>query len=209
MDIVQKIKEDILNNRLPKGEPLRQVVLSERYGVSRIPIRDALLLLKSEGWLVVHGKAGVMIPNLNWKEAEDLFLMRAELECLLLEMAFDSIQSIDIIGAREVLLELDKKQLSLVRRGELNWCFHNILYCPANRPTLHRVVESLNQQAGRYLGFSYGPLGYREKSQHQHEKLLLFIELKQKKAALNYLKKHIIGAGELLVHHLKRNRSAD
>lgn len=206
MDIIQSIKEDILNNQLPRGVPLRQVSLSTRYGVSRIPIRDALQALKSEGWLVLHGKAGVMIPDLNWLEAEDLYLMRAELECILFEMAFESICDQDIAKARSFLLELDQENISLVSRGELNWCFHEALYQPANRPTLQRVVEGLNRQAVRYLGFQFGPLEYQAKSQDQHEELISLIESNNKGAALIFLRQHIEIAGGLLTEYLKHLR---
>jgi DNA-binding GntR family transcriptional regulator len=204
MDIRQKIKEDILNNQLPRGLPLRQTALSNRYNVSRIPIRDALLSLKADGWLSPHGKAGVMIPDLHWKEAEDLYLMRAELECLLFNMAFDLIGDQEVKQARSFLLELDQRNLPLIRRGELNWCFHNALYQVSKRPTLQRVVEGLNAQAVRYLGFQYGPLGHREKSQNQHEALLSFIERRDKSAALNHLRQHIEEAGILLTNYLKK-----
>lgn len=203
MDVSLRIKEDILNNQLPRGVPIRQATLSDRYGVSRIPIRDALQSLKSDGWLVMHGKAGVMIPDLNWQEAEDLYLMRAELECLLFDMAFDHIGNTEINEAKKALEELDKENLTLVVKGELNWLFHNALYKAANRPTLHRVVESLNKQAVRYLGFQYGPLGYRDTSQLQHEQLLSLIDIQDKKAALIYLRQHIVTAGRLLTEYLK------
>ena len=203
MDVSLRIKEDILNNQLQRGVPIRQAALSDRYGVSRIPIRDALQSLKSDGWLVMHGKAGVMIPDLNWQEAEDLYLMRAELECLLFDMAFDHIGNTEINEAKKALEELDKENLTLVVKGELNWLFHNALYKAANRPTLHRVVESLNKQAVRYLGFQYGPLGYRDTSQLQHEQLLSLIDIQDKKAALIYLRQHIVTAGRLLTEYLK------
>ncbi|WP_100637491.1 GntR family transcriptional regulator [Marinomonas sp. ef1] len=204
MDVSQSIKEDILKNQLPRGVPLRQAILSTRYGVSRIPIRDALLSLKSEGWLVPNGKAGVMIPDLNWTEAEDLYLMRAELECLLFSMAFDYISEEDLIKARHFLTKLNKENLTLVYKGELNWLFHHTLYRAAERPTLQRVVEGLNKQAVRYLGFQYGPLGYKVRSQNQHEELLLLIESNNKNAALIFLRQHIENAGILLTEFLKK-----
>jgi DNA-binding GntR family transcriptional regulator len=204
MDVSQSIKEDILKNQLPRGVPLRQAILSTRYGVSRIPIRDALLSLKSEGWLVPNGKAGVMIPDLNWTEAEDLYLMRAELECLVFSMAFDYISEEDLIKARHFLTELNKENLTLVYKGELNWLFHHTLYRAAERPTLQRVVEGLNKQAVRYLGFQYGPLGYKVRSQNQHEELLLLIESNDKNAALIFLRQHIENAGILLTEFLKK-----
>ncbi|MCV2402897.1 GntR family transcriptional regulator [Marinomonas sp. C2222] len=203
MNVKQQIKEDILNCVLPRGKALRQVELSTRYGVSRIPIRDALLSLKSEGWLSPHGKVGVMIPDLNWREAEDIYLMRSTLEPLLLDKAFSAISSKELEEARQYQSELDGENLSLIRRGELNWAFHQAIYQAANRGTLQRVVESLNKQAIRYLGFQYGPLNYRTTSQSEHSELLLMIENKDKDKALEHLKRHIEKAGALLVNYLK------
>jgi DNA-binding GntR family transcriptional regulator len=203
MLLYQKIKDDILNNRLPVGRPIRQVELSDRYGVSRIPVRDALLQLKAEGWLVPHGKAGHIIPDLNWQEAEDLYLMRADLEPRLFSYAFEGIQADDIGRAKATLGLLDNARLTLLEKGELNWAFHKILYFPANRPTLYKTVCSLNQQASRYLGFQYGPMNYKDHSQKEHAVLLGLIESGDHSSALSLLKKHIKDAGQLLVSHLK------
>lgn len=203
MQLFQKIKDDILNNRLPVGRPLRQVELSERYEVSRIPIRDALLQLKAEGWLVPHGKAGHIIPDLNWQEAEDLCLMRADLEPRLFSYAFNHITEQDLHQAREALALLENPGLTLLEKGELNWSFHKVLYFPADRPTLYKVVRSLNQQASRYLGFQYGPMNYQDHSQQEHLTLFNLIESGDKAAALLLLSQHIKDAGQLLVTHLK------
>lgn len=188
---------------MPRGVPLRQVELSERYKVSRIPIRDALLSLRVEGWLSPHGKAGVMVPEFRWEEAEDLYLMRSKLECLLFEMAFDHIGEAELKEARLALLELNKDSLSLIQYGEMNWHFHSVLYKAANRVALHHVVEGLNEKVIRYLGFQYGPLGYRVESEKQHEDLLFLIEQGDKQGALDFLQQHIEEAGKLLTKYLK------
>lgn len=203
MLLYQKIKDDILNNRLPVGRPLRQTELSDRYGVSRIPIRDALLRLKADGWLVPHGKAGHIIPDLNWQEAEDIFLMRLDLESRLFDYAFDKINKVNIECAAQLIEKLDNKQLTLLEKGELNWDFHKELYFPADRPVLYKTVQSLNQQYARYLGFQYGPMGYKQHSQNEHVELLRFIELNDKKSAMCLLNQHIKDAGHLLVTYLK------
>lgn len=203
MLLYQKIKEDILNKKLPVGRPLRQVELSERYKISRIPIRDALLQLKAEGWLVPHGKAGHIIPDLNWQEAEDLCLMRADLEPRLFEYAFSHIHYDNIEQAHQVADKLNSSNLTLLEKGELNWNFHKALYSPADRPTLFKMVESLNQQNHRYLGFQYGPMNYKDHSQNEHLELLELIEAGDENAAMHLLSKHIKEAGQLLVTYLK------
>lgn len=201
--LYQKIRDDILNNVLPKGTPLRQVDLSDLYGVSRIPIRDALLSLKAEGWLVPHGKAGLMIPDLSWQEAEELYLLRAHLETLLLSFSFEHITQDDLNKANVILTNLDVGNISLLEKGHLNWQFHEVLYLPADKPTIQKLVFGLNHQVSRYIGFQYGPMNYKDRSQSEHLELLDMIRLKRKSAALLLLRKHIEEAGQHLVSYLK------
>ena len=197
LELIEQLKADILNGALPRGCPLRQQELSARYNVSRIPVRDAIAQLKNQGWLVTHGKAGVMVPELNWREAEDLCQVQ------LLEHALPNLTH-EVLGrAKDINLQLNNPCLTLLERGQLNWDLHATLYEVANRPTLFNVVAILNEQVRRYMGFQYGPLNYRDTSQNEHEKLISLIESDQKDQALRYLKGHIEVAGRMLVDYLK------
>lgn len=203
LELIEQLKADILNGALPRGCPLRQQELSVRYNVSRIPVRDAIAQLKNQGWLVTHGKAGVMVPELNWREAEDLYQMRMALEVQLLEHALPNLTH-EVLGrAKDINLQLNNPCLTLLERGQLNWDLHATLYEVANRPTLFKVVAILNEQVRRYMGFQYGPLNYRDTSQNEHERLISLIESDQKDQALRYLKAHIEVAGRMLVDYLK------
>lgn len=203
LELIEQLKADILNGALPRGCPLRQQELSVRYNVSRIPVRDAIAQLKNQGWLVTHGKAGVMVPELNWREAEDLYQMRMALEVQLLEHALPNLTH-EVLGrAKDINLQLNNPCLTLLERGQLNWDLHATLYEVANRPTLFKVVAILNEQVRRYMGFQYGPLNYRDTSQNEHERLISLIESDQKDQALSYLKAHIEVAGRMLVDYLK------
>ncbi|WP_417507919.1 GntR family transcriptional regulator [Marinomonas gallaica] len=203
LELLDQLKADIVNGCLERGRPLRQQELSERYNVSRIPIRDAISVLRNQGWLVAHGKAGVMVPELNWMEAEDLYQMRSLLECQLLEYAFPNITYETLGKARDINRSLNGSDLSLLERGRLNWKLHATLYEVANRPTIFNVVAILNEQVGRYMGFQYGPLQYREISQNEHEELLGLLTQEQPEQAITLLRQHIEVAGLQLVEYLK------
>ena len=202
-EILLRIKADIKLQTLPIGSPLKQADLAERYGVSRIPIRDSLQQLLAEGWLVPHGKRGVMIPKLEQHEAEDLCRMRAALEVMLLELAVPNLTHAILGQARDYLERLDQDELTLLERGELNWLFHKTLYEAANRPTLFKVVEQLHTQVDRYIGFQCIPLEYDSTSQTDHYELLDLLQNKQYLSALECLRVHIEKAGETLIHFLR------
>lgn len=198
-----QIKDDIRNNKLPVGEALKQVELSERYAVSRIPVRDVLQKLKSEGWLTECGKRGVMVPPLSASQAEDLYLMRMYLEPLILNHAVPKLTHQNLGEAMDILEQIDKSgDLSIQQHGELNWQFHACLYNAAKRPTLFNTIASLHQQCGRYIGYHSLELEYLDTSQKEHYLLIEAIKAKNTNRAKHLLKAHISEAGEILVSHL-------
>ena len=204
-DIYQQLKSDILNNQLTAGSVLKQEQLSEKYGVSRIPIRDVLQRLKNEGWLAQSGKRGVMVHPLSADEAQDLYMMRQYIEPMLLEFAIPKLNHQTIGQATDILEKLDQSGLNIQQHGELNWLFHATLYQAAQRPTLFNTANHLHQLCARYIGFHSVELDYVNTSQQQHYDLLDAIRLKQVDKAKSILNLHIVQAGELLVTYLKQN----
>lgn len=204
--LYQRLKQDIRDNQLPVGEPLKQEMLSQRYQVSRIPVRDVLVRLKNEGWLVAHGKRGSMVAPYSATEAEDLYLMRMYLEPLILSHAIPLISHQNLVEATEILAHIDSRpSMNVVEYGDLNWRFHACLYRAANRPTLFATIASLHQQCGRYIGFHSEKLDYRQHSQGEHHDLLSLVRDQQTVRAKRLLEAHIFNAGDQLVEHLTKN----
>lgn len=205
--LYQQLKQDILDNKLPTGCPLKQVQLSEQYGVSRIPIRDVIQRLKNDGWLAPIGKRGVMVLPLSADEAEDLYMMRAYLEPLILSYAIPNLNHQTLGLATDILVQLDRPDLSVQQHGELNWDFHSALYRAAERPTLFNTINQLHQQCARYIGFHSVELAYIDTSQQEHYQLLDAIKVGQVQRAQSILEQHICDAGKLMVSYLhKRQR---
>lgn len=204
--LYQQIKDDIRNNLLPIGETLKQEALSQRYQVSRIPVRDVLQRLKNEGWLCPCGKRGVMIPPLSAQEAEDLYMMRMYLEPLLLGHAIAKINHQVIGQAKDILSQMeDLSRTDISQIGELNWQFHACLYRAAQRPTLFNTIANLHQQCARYIGYHTLTLAYHHNSHAEHLAIIEAAQDKQVTRAKNLLKAHISDAGELLVEHLNQH----
>lgn len=202
--LYERIKQDILDNKLPINSPLKQEALSQRYGVSRIPIRDTLLRLKLDGWLHAHGKRGVMVAPLNAQEAEDLYKMRMLIEPLILVHVVDNVSMQTIGQAHDILLKIEnEKDLTSQALGELNWHFHACLYACAQRSTLFDAIENLHQKCSRYIGYHNSALNYLQTSEQEHHLLLRAIQDNKLAQAQSILKEHIQNAGELLVSHLK------
>jgi DNA-binding GntR family transcriptional regulator len=76
------IRDDIVSGVLPPGSRLAEEQLAQRYGVSRVPVREALRTLESEGFVVSRRHAGACVAELDDREAADLLDIRALLEPL-------------------------------------------------------------------------------------------------------------------------------
>lgn len=81
-DIAQKLEEEILRGRIRPGQRLDERELSERYRVSRTPIREALQRLSAGGLAVSRGRQGLQVTRLSVEDLLDAFSVVAELEAL-------------------------------------------------------------------------------------------------------------------------------
>jgi DNA-binding GntR family transcriptional regulator len=61
--VADHLRREVLSGQLPSGERLREVELAERFGVSRGPVRDALLQLAHEGWLILEPHCGARVAG--------------------------------------------------------------------------------------------------------------------------------------------------
>ncbi|TWV57296.1 GntR family transcriptional regulator [Streptomyces misionensis] len=76
------IRDDIVTGVLERGGRLTEEVLARRYGVSRVPVREALRTLEAEGFVVTRRHAGACVAEPTEDEAADLLEMRLLLEPL-------------------------------------------------------------------------------------------------------------------------------
>jgi DNA-binding GntR family transcriptional regulator len=94
-EIALTIEEAIVSGELPPGTVLRQEQLSERFAVSRTPIREALRRLAALGLVSFVPNRGVRVRTLSRDELHEAFLVRAELESLATEVAAGKITDED------------------------------------------------------------------------------------------------------------------
>lgn len=75
-DLLQKIRIDILAERLMPGTKITEQSLGEKYGVSRTPVREALRHLSSEGLVEMIPNRGAFVIGLSSDDVKDLFILR-------------------------------------------------------------------------------------------------------------------------------------
>ncbi|MBS0209085.1 MAG: GntR family transcriptional regulator [Planctomycetes bacterium] len=90
--IANHLRQEVLSGRVRRGDPLREVELAERYGVSRSPVRDALLQLTQEGLLVAEPNCGVRVHGGPSETLRPLVIsLRRQIERFALDLVFDEL----------------------------------------------------------------------------------------------------------------------
>jgi DNA-binding GntR family transcriptional regulator len=154
-DIAVLIEEAIVGGELEPGSVLRQEQLSERFGVSRTPVREALRRLAALGLVSFEPNRGVRVRTLSRHDLYEAFLVRAELEALVTQTAARKLTP----GALEELEAAERRFARLTkelrsrdpggdRRGLMadwmraNHAFHDVLYRVAEMPYVESVAKA-------------------------------------------------------------------
>jgi DNA-binding GntR family transcriptional regulator len=153
-DIAGLIEEAIVSGELAPGIVLRQEQLSERFGVSRTPVREALRRLAALGLVSFEPNRGVRVRTLSHDDLREAFLVRAELEALVTAEAARRLTP----DALEELEECEKRFARVTREvrshdpGEnrralmsewmrANHAFHDVVYRAAAMPYVEAVAK--------------------------------------------------------------------
>jgi len=154
-EIALVLEDEIVSGAVEAGSVLRQEQLSERFGGSRTPIREALRRLAALGLVSFVPNRGVRVRTLSREELREAFLVRAELESLATELAtprmtVDDLRRLDEAELRfsVLTLELRARARSGVEDNALaiewmkaNYAFHDVIYAAAGSPYVERMAK--------------------------------------------------------------------
>ncbi|MCE2472993.1 MAG: GntR family transcriptional regulator [Anaerolineae bacterium] len=105
--IAARLRQDVLSSKLKPGDPLREIDLSERFGVSRGPVREAFRQLTQQGLLVLEPNKGVRVAQNPSDEVRPLVVeLRRTIECFVLDSIFERITEADIELWEEILADI-------------------------------------------------------------------------------------------------------
>jgi DNA-binding GntR family transcriptional regulator len=206
---VEALRERILRGDYPDGEPLRQDALADELGVSRIPVREALRQLEAEGLVTFNPHRGAVVSSLSLDEIDELFELRADIECDLLRRAIPRMSADQLERATDVLDEFEDalRAGEATRWGPLNWHYHAALYAPASRNFTMGVLQKLHQHSDRYFRMQVLLAKGGERANDEHRAIAAAVRVKDVESACQLMRSHILGAGTSLRALLQEQRS--
>lgn len=197
--IADHLRRAILAEDLPPGAHIRQAPVAAEFGTSRIPVREALALLETEGLVILTPHSGAKVARFNFGEHVELYRIREQLEPLAIAESTTRLSDEDVaeLGrkAAKIVEVADDPALYLAADRE----FHLSSYAGAPMPQLLEMIDSLWNQTTHYRRAYLGLVHRAERDVD-----LGFVEHRLLIDAL--ARRDADAAAEIIRMHLRRTR---
>ena len=142
-DVEQAIRDDIVSGKLAFGTRLRIDEMAMRYGVSHMPVREALRVLHGEGLVVIEPNRGARVRTIHKGFIEDLFDVRTALETMLARRAAErrSDAHLEALREAEATLEAAVAAGDHASVPDANRAFHTTINDAAGNPGALAIVD--------------------------------------------------------------------
>lgn len=176
-EVYDALKRDVLTLAIAPGAPIREQEVAERYGSSRVPVREALSRLHQEGFLDSVPYRGYTARQISLREIADSFDLRLVLETHAAELAAEKasaeeLDELDRLGA----IEYRPKDVdSYTEFLDLNLEYHVAIAEVAGNTKLKRALRELLESMQRFffLGLDLGDYGGEMRGEHEELNTLL------------------------------------
>ncbi|MGY4524758.1 GntR family transcriptional regulator [Pseudomonas sp. TE21394] len=199
--IEERLRSAILDGRLPAGTAVRQQELATLFGVSRMPVREALRQLEAQSLLKVEMHKGAVVAPLIGEDAVDTYALRVLLETEALRQSIPLLDASDIASARGYIQQLENETRH-AEIGRLNRLFHMSLYNKAPNKKLLRLIEDELNEEERFLRFHLSTMGLGKLTQDDHNALVNAASAKLVDEAIAVLESHLNTAARVIRMYL-------
>ncbi len=190
--IAAYLREEILHGRFLPGDRIRQEDIADRFGASRLPVREALRMLEAEGLTEHESNKGARVPRLSRHEVDVVYQMRERLEPLALIESLPTLTDEEHARLEELQAEIESNA-DVERFLELDREFHLLTYSGCALDPLNSMVTRLWNSTQHYRRM-YVQLGGRSRMwvvNAEHRLILDAVVRRDAVDAERYLQGHI------------------
>lgn len=194
--VTERIRDLILSGELAPGSRIRQEELAARFGTSRIPVREALRKLESDGLVLLVPNSSAWVAKLDLKECIEVYKIRERLEPLALSEAVARMSDEEIATLEDLVLQMERAH-GTEEFLRLDRQFHLVSYRAADMQQLFAMVERFWNTTQHYRRAFTNLLG-KERSWIIHSEHRLMVDALRRRDAE--------GAAHVLFEHIRRTR---
>lgn len=206
------IREAILDGRLHPGQRLKEADLAREFGISRTPVREALLMLQAVGLVEATPNRGAIVHTYTADDLDDLYQLRALLEGYAGHHAAARISEAEIEQLRqscERFERLSGDKTDVRRLVKENVFFHNTILEAAGSPRLTAMVRKVFDLPLIYKSYIWYSPDQKQISVHYHRQLVRALSARDADRTERIMKEHVLEARDLLVSHVMELEGAE
>ena len=196
--VFHKLRDDILSGKYAEHEELKEVAIGEELGVSRTPVREAFRQLELEGLIQIIPNKGAYVTGITEKDVRDIYMIRSLLEGLCARWATEHItkEQMEEMEENVYLAKFHADKGHWEQLAELDNRFHDIMYEACDSKMLEHQLKDFHQYV---LRVRKKTLNNANKSNEEHEKIMLAIKAGDADLAEKLANEHISNAYENMV----------
>lgn len=206
--IYDMLKEAIVSGELKPGERIIESKLAKDIGISRTPIREAIRLLESEGYLESMDSGGVRIVEITEEDIKDWSEIKSVLNELAVIKAIDNITDQEIKELEKDLEEVEKT-INNSNNGtdeiiERNTDFHQRIFAASGND----LIKNISYEYQKYTYIMRNCLsqieGRKKQALKEHKKILKAIKKRNKEKAIKLSKEHSESSKKALLKKIRK-----
>lgn len=172
-EIAVALRRAVRERAIPPGQAVNQDELARRFGVSRIPLREALRTLVGEGLIIMKPGLGAVVTELDASEVQELYGLRLQLEPPLAKDIIDHVRRRDLddlsalVASMKTLGENESEEWS-----NINYRFHRRVYELSEKRHAVRLVVQVLNLVEPYARMHAHVLGSRPETQQEWDDVI-------------------------------------
>ncbi|MDM5340529.1 GntR family transcriptional regulator [Fictibacillus enclensis] len=203
-EVYKHLRYLITSGKILPGDKITLREIAEKFGVSTMPVREAVRRLQAEGFLTFDRRS-VTVRELSLKEVDQIFIIRQRLETLAAEWALPNVTQKDIKILRELAKKMDDKNILYDEWEELNREFHLYFYNLSMSESLNQLIKNVWDSVTPYMNIFSSSVSSFVSSQEQHHLMIKLIEHKKIEELTILLTKHLDETRDTIVDVLKNS----
>lgn len=199
--VVNGLRERLRTGTIPPGTVLSQADIAAEYGVSRIPVRDALRVLAGEG-LVILGVSSAVVAGLSIPELQELYEMREAIEPVATALAVPNVGRAEVTQMAALIEVMEADGTTPGEWLEANGSFHALIYARADRPRMVALIEQLRSLTDRYLYLHLDVIGDVEHMHEEHRQILAAVRRRDPAEVAELTRLHLATSHDFILRYL-------
>ncbi len=196
IDLSNRISEGLLC----PGDTIDEQEIATRFGVSKTPVREALLQLKAQGLIGSLPRGGAIVAKMDLSQLLSLWEWLSEIEAIAVKLACERMSAKELAALEQIHRQSKKFADKEDWDGwqACNQQFHEAIYSASRNPFLHQEIMRVRTRTGVYRRHAFGALGATQTSFTQHGEIVDLLKAREAEAAATAMRRHILPASNAI-----------